>query len=123
MTRKVLSTTEQAKAHGANVRAGRITFPSVDALEAFARVWRVDESHRLHAAAVAAVADPGALPLPESHGGPNVSFGVLVDAWTAHHNTSRAECFRQISGRTGNSEKGIALRYRSRPNDVWRFAG
>lgn len=117
------STVGRAKQYGANVRGGRITFRSAEALENFARTWQVDEGRRQHERAIAAVKDPGALPLPVSHGGPDIPFAVAVDAWTRHHRTSNAECYRQIAAVTGNSPKGIALRYSGRGGEVWRFAG
>ena len=40
MNQEPPSTIARAKACGANVRAGRITFPSVEALESFARAWQ-----------------------------------------------------------------------------------
>lgn len=117
------STIARAKQHGANVRAGRITFPSVEALEAFAAAWQVDERERRHERAIAAVPDPSALPVPASHGGPDIPFAVAVDAYTRHHGVTRAECFRRIAAVTGNSTSGISLRYTNRPDDVWRHAG
>jgi hypothetical protein len=123
MNQEPPSTIARAKACGANVRAGRITFPSVEALESFARAWQRDDDWRRHEAEIARVEHPEALPVPVSHGGPEVPFGVAVDAYVVATGTSRAECFRRISAVTGNSPNGISLRYTNRPGEVWRFAG
>jgi hypothetical protein len=113
----------RATAGGANAPPGRITFPSVEALESFARAWQRDDDWRRHEAEIARVEHPEALPVPVSHGGPEVPFGVAVDAYVVATGTSRAECFRRISAVTGNSPNGISLRYTNRPGEVWRFAG
>jgi hypothetical protein len=62
------------------------------------------------------------LPLPVSMGGPELPFADAVDAYVLVHGVTRAECFRRISARTGNSPKGLDLRYRGRGDQVWRFA-
>src|SRR5262245_60317188 len=62
----------------------------------------------------------GPLPLPTDMGGPEVPFGEAVDAYVAVHRVSKAETFRRIAAETGNSPKGLSLRYGERGDRVWR---
>jgi hypothetical protein len=55
------------------------------------------------------------LPLP----GLERPFGELVDAYTSHHEISKAETYRRIADVTGNSASAIALRYRNRGDQPW----
>jgi hypothetical protein len=64
-----------------------------------------------------------ALPVPVSMGGPERPFRDAVDAYVLVHGVTRAECFRRISAKTGNSPNGLGLRYRGRGDQVWQFAG
>jgi hypothetical protein len=58
------------------------------------------------------------LPLP---GGPE-PFAKLVDAYVSYHKVTKAETFRRISAETGNSPKGISLRYYERSDQPWWIA-
>jgi hypothetical protein len=54
--------------------------------------------------------------------GPEVPFAEAVDAYVDAHNVSRQETFRRIAAITGNSVNTLAMRYRQRGEDVWRFS-
>lgn len=63
------------------------------------------------------------LPLPGVQGGPDVGFAAAVDAYRAEHGISRMEVFRRLSAVTGNSPKGLSLRYYQHGDEPWAFAG
>jgi hypothetical protein len=64
----------------------------------------------------------GRLPLPIDLGGPELPFARAVDAYIATHGGTKKACYEAIAAITGNSPKGIALRYSQRGDRVWLFA-
>ncbi len=103
-----------AKQHGATTRAGRISFPSGDALASFAEAWVKGAPHRVWEAAVAAVDDAGTLPIPDAKRGTffwGYDWPSRVEAYARYHGVTRAEVFRRIEASTGANINSMSLRY------------
>jgi hypothetical protein len=59
------------------------------------------------------------LPLPVSMGGLEAPWRDVVDAYVRHQRISLKEAWERIAQETGNSPRGIQLRYYSRPDRPW----